>query len=356
MNSSTLDQSIASTTTSVKRKSFEDENCDTSNCRDDGSFVENCNKKLKSSSTSKGENVAAAADSVKSSLPRFPRKVSTSIIPKVVKSTTSIPNREKNSTTLNESNVVPAAVIGIVPNRTPPRNALSPKRPNTASKQSNAIAQTPRISANPFLRKMQREVLNDITGNYFNNLFDSHITNFHLEDKITGIMNTLKIKAKWDIKEKSKKQEQVIKELRDLLVNLQDSVNSFKTQSISFEEKLVNSIRESYDQVVDDIQIISTLQSNEKKLRRDFEMLQNEKSILAQKHEDLKFEHANQIKHLETSSLLNAKENDRLKEKLAELQANFEKSKCHYEETLQDLKINREKVYFKIKFFFFFFY
>ena len=325
-------------TLTVKRKSFDnDENENTSNKKNEPET--NCNKKLKTSTSSKNDASELSNAVSKTALPRFTRKVSTSIIPKVVKSNTIIVNREK----LTENNANSSTNAAI---RTPPRSVLSPKRPQTASKQNPLTVQTPRISANPFLKKMQREIMNEMTGNFFNTLFETHITTFQLEDRLSSILGGLKIKAKWDIKEKAKKQEQVIKELRDLLVNLQDTIHSFKSQGVSFEEKLVNSVRDCYDHVVDNMQTLSALQSNDKKLRSELESMLAEKNSLFQKLDDSKQNFLSQLKQLETSQLLTNKENERLAEKLEELHATSEKAKAQYEETIQELKANREKVLF----------
>jgi len=333
----------------IKRKSSDnDENQNSSNIIEDSMIADkNSIKKPKTTNLRSDNSTIVASDllntSSKSSLPRYNRKMSTSIIPKVVKANTAIVNREKAAVS-----TLPPEIVSLGSSnssaKSPTRSAaVSPKRPNTASKQNALPNQTPRISSNPFLKRMQREVLNEINGNFFNNLFETHISTFHLEEKISNILGTLKIKAKWDIKEKAKKQEQVIKELKDLLVNFQDTIGSFKTQATSFEDKLVNSIRDCYDQVVDDIQLLSTSQSNEKKTRKELETIAAEKSLLLQKLEDSKQEYSNQINHLETNSLLATKENERLLEKLQELQCNSSKIKIQYDEMLQEFKINQEK-------------
>lgn len=175
---------------------------------------------------------------------------------------------------------------------------------------------TPRISNNPFLKKIQREILSEVTGVYLSSLFDNSFA--FIDERVNSTMGTLKIKTKWDVKEKMRRQEAVVKELKDTITMIQDGIRATKESANIFEQKVFNSIRESYDALVDNAQMISTLKANEKKLTKDQDTLSAEVKTLQARLETAKHDFANKLRDVETTAILKEKENELLRERLVE--------------------------------------
>ncbi len=225
-------------------------------------------------------------------------------------------------------------------------HGATPRKPQIAERNlvvESTISATPRISTNPFLKKFQHDFVNEVTGTQLAKLFDATFSS--LEDRLVNINNSLKTKNnKWDVKDRVKRLEAGIKDLRDIIVNLQDNVRITKDSCVSFETKLANGIRELYDHLVDDVQLVASLQSNERKMRKEIENLQNERKEEASKLALIRTESINQVRSSETKLLLKDKEIERLQEKLRDLEGQFEKLTHAHQENLVELKQSQSKV------------
>lgn len=287
----------------------------------------------------------ATATATRSALPRFSK---TKAKPEPVAPVAA--SRSKSPTPAAK----PAAVAPTTPGKglTSTAERGTDKKPH-AIETNHAIssqpgALTPKISTNPFLKKMQRELINEVSGRYFQNLFEQHITVLGTEDKLQATMNSLKSKTKWD-KDRTKKLENALKEMKDIIVNLQDGINRMKSDSSNFETDIQSKLREVYDQFVDNIQVISSLQSNERKLKKENETLSYENKGLVTRVESLKNESQQQISKIEMSLLLQTKEKERFVEKIQDLESQLTKLNKVHEDTLQQVRANSAQVsYFLI--------
>jgi hypothetical protein len=328
---------------SSKRKSFENaENVDANIV----SAVEDADAKvIKKSKVLAPLNVENADPSgpgarLRSGLPRYQQK------PKPP----SLTPRSKGNTNSREktSNVRGAIIIDTTANATPIKGSSSMDRPGSIEKVAatpGALVPpptTPRISNNPFIRKLQREILSEVTGVYLSSVFDNSFG--FIDDKVNTSMNTLKVKSKWDVKEKMKRQEAVIKELRDIVTLIQDGIKHVKDSCFQFEQKMFNSFRETYDHLVDSAQTLASARFNEKKFLKDNENLLNEVKLLTAKVEQSKTEFINKLKNMETKMLLTDKENELLKERLQEADQRYQEIKRDFEEVQKTNKLAVEKV------------
>lgn len=256
-----------------------------------------------------------------------------------------------------------AKTVASVPSNPQPREKASNMRgaivdPSTPGKstESRSVAQhvdsvpttmplpptTPRISNNPFLRKLQREILAEVTGTYLSTMFDNSFG--FIDERVNTTMGSLKVKSKWDVKEKMKRQESVVKELKDIVALIQDGIKSAKASSHDFEQKAFLGLRESYDHLVDDAQIIATLRNGEKKLIKDNDNLAAEIKALNAKMEQVKAEFSGNMRKVETNALLTEKENEMLKERLSDAEKRAEKLRKDHEESVLEHKSTLDKV------------
>jgi hypothetical protein len=341
---------------SPKRKSSdndENQNLNTLNVENETAVP----KKAKTS-ISLSENATFSTDlsnnaprTTKSALPRFSSKRVASITPKAKPETA--PTREKvavqSAAKSNPPPTTPAKTVTTATNeRGTEKKAQAQQALSIADPVNTIIAQggpvTPRISANPFLKKVQRELINEVTGHFFNNLHEQYISSLQTEDKIQVALASLKVKNKWDAKEKLKKQEGVLKEFRDVIVHLQDGINQMKNQASNFEVKIQSGLREVYDQLVDNIQIIASLQSNERKLKKEHETLTFENKSLLTRMDSTKSESQQQIRQIEMSLMLQKQEKERFIEKINDLEGQLKKLNKVHDETVEQFRTNSAQV------------
>jgi kinesin family protein C1 len=340
---------------SSKRKSFENsENVNTNQLLEQEQADEKVSKKVKvlqplvegtPTVNVLGSSVPAKSGMpVRSALPRFQasRKPSVTTAPTVTpKKTATIASTTSAATA--SANREKANIRGAIVDPTTPGKSLEPRTvlASVGEPVAPVTTATPRISNNPFLRKLQREILSEITGAYLTQMFDNSFG--FIDERVTATMGTLKVKSKWDVKEKMKRLESVIKELKDIVALIQEGVRNAKDSANNFEQKAFNGLRESYDHLVDDAQIIATLRNGEKKLVKDNENLVAEMKELNFKLDSIKSEHTHQLRLAETKALLAEKENEMLKERLVEADRKVEKLRKEQEEIVSVHKASLDK-------------
>lgn len=261
--------------TSVKRKSFEVEGNDENvhvNRISSGSDDSNNSKKTRfresttgAAAVSSSNSASAPADDksvvpegkVKSALPRFQVQAK---VPKraSLRSGTTTPKKETTG-----------------------RNAATPAKYGTPGQVHDTISKfedmaTPNSNANTLLRRLkkslQRNPTGDVIETFFANPFSIN------DDKIATIMANLKVKSKWDYKEKSKKQDAVIKELKDCIQTMFNEVKALRDNCLGQEAFTAALLRDSYEEFLENSQNMNALKSNETKQRKEIAKLQEELS------------------------------------------------------------------------------
>lgn len=354
-----LDEVTASGRKSSKRKSFENsENVDSNQLLEQEQADGKASKKSKVLQPivegTPTVNVLGTSMTAKSGVPvrsALPRYQTTRSKPAVSAAPTVA--TPKKAVTLSSTTSAAAAaaanrekaanIRGAIVDPTTPGKALEPRTVLTTIGEPTApvTSATPRISNNPFLRKLQREILSDVTGTYLVSVFDNSFS--FIDERVNTTMGTLKVKSKWDVKEKMKRQEAVIKELKDIVALIQDGIRNAKESANTFEQKAFHGLRESYDHLVDDAQIIATLRNGEKKLVKDNENLIAEMKELTAKLDTIKTEHSNNLRSVETKALLAEKENEMLKERLAESERKAEQLRREHDEYVAANKATLDK-------------
>lgn len=340
-----------SSRSSAKRKSSDnDENVDSAQLGQEEMGA--AAKKVRMNTT---ETSSIPASKLKSGLPRYQAQAQAtaptvgagrknpggSLTPKAK---AAIGNREKS--TVSTAVVVAQPIFRpVLTEMSSPVPTTTPRKTQTQERNlESAITATPKLSSNVFIKKIQKELVSEVTGVYLSQLVDSNFASY--DERFTAVNNSLKTKAsnKWDVKERVKRLEGVIKDLRDIIVNMQDSARIVKESCTTYENKLCDNIRDVYDQLVDNFQTVTSLQSNDRKMRKEIENLQAELKQEASKLVQLKSESINQVRNTETKLLLTEKENERLSEKLRDLEVQFEKLNRAHEENLLELKQSQNKV------------
>jgi chromosome segregation ATPase len=126
------------------------------------------------------------------------------------------------------------------------------------------------ISATPCSVKRMRgnfKSNNTFVSDKISQCFDSAFS--ITDEKVNTILQSLKVKSKWDIKEKSKKQEAVIKDLKDSLLTMLNESKKLKDNCVSQEHQIngtVNELQSELRRTHDDLAI---LRENEIRFKKE---------------------------------------------------------------------------------------
>jgi hypothetical protein len=233
-------------------------------------------------------------------------------------------------------------------------NSNHPKTPTTSSKLS-VVTRLQKLQAS------QSEKLRE----YFDNAFTA------TDEKIVQICSNLKVKSKWDIKEKCKKQEFVIKELREsLMLTLKEST-SLKSKCCEFENSLTSVLKDAQNELDNHASILATSKATETRLKKDLLKNNEETRVLKESlltlkdealivseikqkleiQEKLNLEANKQVENLETNLCKTQEESTKLietiridaqksidlaKEELLQLKFDLTKNRAEAEKTLTD--------------------
>lgn len=101
--------------------------------------------------------------------------------------------------------------------------------------------------SNALIRRLRKNVVKSPSSEIVRGFFDTAFS--VTEDKVNSILSNLKVKSKWDYKEKSKKQEVVIKELRESVATLLAEVKDLRDNCLAHEGHVSMLLRDSLDEV-----------------------------------------------------------------------------------------------------------
>lgn len=110
----------------------------------------------------------------------------------------------------------------------------------------------------------------DVIRGYFDASFSMN------EEKVASILAHAKVKSKWDYKEKSRKQEVVIKELRDGVLKTISELKRVREQCLIHESHSSNLIRDAYDEILDTSHDITALKQQNDELSEKLAEVQEE--------------------------------------------------------------------------------
>jgi hypothetical protein len=223
-------------------------------------------------------------------------------------------------------------------------SSLTPRRPQTNERSMASISETPRISGNLFLKKIQKDLVDEVTGTTLVAMVDRTLTG--VDEKLLAIHSSLKAKPtqKWDVKEKNKRYDTAVKEFKEVAALTQNAIKSTREACLAFETKICSGVRDAYDHLVDDAQAIAQYLKSEKQLRKDIEGLHGDVRSESSKFAQFKTETFNTIHTMETEKLLKEKEKERLNEKLCELETQLSKLQQTHQEHLNEVKESQNKV------------
>ena len=144
--------------------------------------------------------------------------------------------------------------------------------------------------SNGLLRRLKKTVTRTASAEVIRNYFDCAFT--VTEDKVNNILQNLKVKSKWDYKEKSKKQEVVIKELKDTVSTLLVEAKDLRDHCLTHESQVNALLRDSYDEFQESVQVINTFKTNENKLKKDLQRYQDELELTSSNMMKIKTDHS----------------------------------------------------------------
>jgi hypothetical protein len=265
-------RSSGSSQGSIKRKSFEDENDEnaiTNTKETKEPTPSNVSKKTKTHSSDVASVSSQPASKVKSALPRYqaqlPKASVTATSKKVVAST---PSEKKRLVT--EQNTIERVV-----SNTPHKLSTPYKSTNSrAPVLSQLSSPTPSLDANSIIRRIKRSIANVTGGDGVQNLFEGAFS--VNEERIVSIMANLRVKSKWDMKEKSKKQDAVIKELRDCLTTMFSEAKALREGCVGGESFNTSLLQDALEELQTASVALNQFKASDLRLKQDLQKTQEE--------------------------------------------------------------------------------
>ncbi len=155
--------------------------------------------------------------------------------------------------------------LGVTPCKTPVSKPHGQVQ-NTISKFEGLMSPAPGASnqTDIVLKKLRGCFQRTATGgDAIHTYFDGALS---VDDsRILQIMTNLKVKSKWDYKEKSKKQDAVIKELRDCFTAVFSDFKSLRDNCVAHESKVVSVFHDAHEELMDASKAKSSLLAAESK-------------------------------------------------------------------------------------------
>ena len=144
------------------------------------------------------------------------------------------------------------------------------------------------------MKRLRKTVVPPPSSDVVKGFFDTAFS--VTEDKVNSIISNLKGKSgssnRWDFKEKHKRQEAVIKELRESVAVLLGEVRSLRDSCVAHEGEVTMLLRESLDEFQETSETISSLRAAEDKLRRELHRYKDELSQTASSMQQIRREHS----------------------------------------------------------------
>ena len=164
--------------------------------------------------------------------------------------------------------------------------------PSAQSSVNNAPNSSSKLSSvsNALIRRLRKNVVKTPSTEIVRGFFDTAFT--VTEDKVNNILSNLKVKSKWDYKEKSKKQEVVIKELRESVATLLAEAKDLRENCLAHEGHVNLLLRDSLDEFQETSQTISSLRIAEDKLKKELARYKDELSFTTSSMMKIKTDHS----------------------------------------------------------------
>lgn len=220
---------------------------------------------------------------------------------------------------------------------TPTASVLRPRSPIPMAPPEEA--RTPNTRKNQLLKRLNKVVSSVSATDVMRGFFDSAFS--VSEDDVTTIVQNLKVKSRWDFKEKARKQEAVVKELRSAVTTLLTEIKGLRENCLLHENNTTNLLRDCHDEVFDAYQRMQTFRITENNLKHELTRVQNElnsanvqllqlkatHSPLRNRNKDVEHQLADVQKNLQTESSKRVeaeKELEKVKKELLVLQVESE--------------------------------
>jgi hypothetical protein len=254
--------------------------------------------------------------------PSLPTTAASAIVPTVV----STPPEPASKTPMKDTFVATISALG----KTFGINSVKSPKPNSSS---SAVGKTPASAA-----RRRRPTQPPTPGAQVKTYFDG--LSVH-EEKITEIMGTLKVKNKYDTKEKEKKQLQVITELRTALKTTLDEVKSVCDKSVDTEKASNLMIHNAHAELDTLTQFNTDITASERSLQKDVEVLRAERDILKKSLENDADSKSKKLTILESENInlkLKVQEIENNNSKMSAKLSNVDGNRAQLENEIKQLK------------------
>ena len=209
-------------------------------------------------------------------------------------------------------------------------NSKSAHTPNKAG-SSNIINRqeptTPGTTNNLTVRRLQKILLQTNTFDRIRTIVDSAYS-FN-EEKLSSILSALKTKStsKWDVKEKCKKQETVLKEMRDGVTLMFSESKQLKDRLVAYETDINMLISSTNFEIQDAIQNLTNARSTESRFKQEMTKMADDLRAFKEMNIELKKEMVT-VKDANASLAAKAKDQGEKAAHEEKLRGKFEEELC----------------------------
>jgi hypothetical protein len=188
----------------------------------------------------------------------------------VKKITMVVPPAQETKRLVTEQNTAERAAP--TPSKAPASSRKTPSKRDVATVEEKTLG--PSSTCNALIKRLKKAISNSPSPEVIRGQFD---TGFSInEERVNSILGHLKVKNKWDYKEKAKKQEAVIKELRDCHFTTFAEIKTVREQCLLHESHVNNLIRDSYEEFLEVSQNLNTLHATSLKAQNELIKAQDE--------------------------------------------------------------------------------
>jgi hypothetical protein len=195
----------------------------------------------------------------------------------------------------------------------------------------------PSSNCNALIKRLKKAITNQPSPEVIRTQFDSGFS--VAEERVATIMTHLKVKNRFDFKERAKKQEAVIKELKDCLMQTFGDIKSVREQCLMHESHVNNLLRDSYEEFLEVSQSLNTLHATSLKSQQD----------LIKAHDELRNTSSTMMKFKTDQSPLRNR-NKEFESRIIELQAQLVLEQSQADQMTVDFeKLQKEHTELKTK-------
>jgi hypothetical protein len=259
-------------------------------------------------------SLAAKAVASKSALPRY-----------------NVPRKTVASVAVS----TPTTVLASAPVATTPRgkgSARGAERPQTPSqkvKTSGADSAVQEALINLSLTAIKEKIETVFSNN---------------NDKLSSIANGMKAKSKWDTKEKLKRQENAIKEFKEMIGSINEDLQAIIETTGEVDKKIVSVVTRTIQQHCEDTVTISALREKEEELQRVKEAIAGERGSFKTSLLQLQIQYDEKIHKLESSQMSQSKELASREKELGQLTTQLSTLKQEYDMAMKESSATAEQV------------